>query len=199
MLVVVSHWKAWQLEVLAAVQVPVPLQLRAGVKVDPTQVAAAHWVEPLYTRQAPLPLQTPSVPQEAAPWSMHVPCGSAAPFSTAEQVPTLPATPHDMHVPVQAELQQKPCAQKPEPHSLLPAQAPPIGRLPQLALTQTLLALQSLLVEQVMLHAPPLAAHEYGAQSCWVPTTHAPPPLQRLASVCVAPLQVPEPQTVPVA
>jgi hypothetical protein len=160
MLVAVSHWKAWQLEVLAVVQTPTPSQLRAGVRVEPTQLAGAHWVDPLYRRQAPLPLQRPSVPQEAAPLSMHVPCGSAAPFSTAEQVPTLPDTAHDMQVPVQAELQQKPWAQKPEPHSLLPAQAPPIGRLPQLAFTQTLLALHSVLMVQVMLHAPPLAAQE---------------------------------------
>jgi hypothetical protein len=51
--------------------VPAPLQVRAGVNVEPLQVAPAQDVPAAYTRQAPLPLQNPSVPQVAAPASAH--------------------------------------------------------------------------------------------------------------------------------
>jgi len=60
-----------QLDVVAAWQVPVPLQLRAFVNVVPVHVAAAHCVPALYRRQAPLPLHMPSVLQLDAPRSAH--------------------------------------------------------------------------------------------------------------------------------
>ena len=60
-----------QLDVVAAWQVPVPLQLRAFVNVVPVHVAAAHCVPALYRRQAPLPLHVPSVLQADAPRSAH--------------------------------------------------------------------------------------------------------------------------------
>ena len=47
---------------LTAWQVPVPLQVRAGVNVDPVQPAATQVVPVAYRRQAPAPLQAPSVP-----------------------------------------------------------------------------------------------------------------------------------------
>jgi hypothetical protein len=56
-------------------------------------------------------LQNPVLPQLAAPWLVQTPAGSAAPFGTAEQVPTPPARAHDIQVPVQAVAQQTPCAQ----------------------------------------------------------------------------------------
>ena len=67
----VPHTNGSQLEVVAVWQVPVPLQVRADVSVTPVQLAAAHWVPETYRRQAPLPLQNPSVPQLAAPLSVH--------------------------------------------------------------------------------------------------------------------------------
>jgi len=47
------------------------LQLRAEVRVAVAHVAAAHVVPAAYTRQAPPPSQNPSVPQAAAPLSVH--------------------------------------------------------------------------------------------------------------------------------
>jgi hypothetical protein len=83
-----------QLEVVAAWQVPVPLQVRADVSVTPVQLAAAHCVPDAYRRQAPLPLQKPSVPQAAAPLSVHWFSGSC-PAGTFVHVPTVPVSAHD--------------------------------------------------------------------------------------------------------
>ena len=48
-------------------QVPVPLQVRAAVNVDPVQLAAAQVVPLAYRRHPPPPSQVPSVPQVEAP------------------------------------------------------------------------------------------------------------------------------------
>jgi hypothetical protein len=48
-------------------QVPVPLQVRAGVNVVPEQVEATQVAPTAYNLQAPLPLQDPSLPQLGAP------------------------------------------------------------------------------------------------------------------------------------
>jgi hypothetical protein len=47
------------------------LHVAAGVSVVPVQTAATQVVPDAYFRQAPLPLQEPSVPQVAMPWSAH--------------------------------------------------------------------------------------------------------------------------------
>lgn len=52
-------------------QAPVPLQVRAGVKVEPVQLAATQVAPLAYRRHPPPPSQVPSVPQLAAPWSVH--------------------------------------------------------------------------------------------------------------------------------
>ena len=46
---------------------PVPLQVRAGVNVEPVQLAATQLVPLAYRRQPPPPSQNPSVPQVDAP------------------------------------------------------------------------------------------------------------------------------------
>jgi hypothetical protein len=43
--------------------------------------------------------------------------GSCASFGTLVQVPSVPESAHEVHAPAQAESQQTPCAQNPEPHS----------------------------------------------------------------------------------
>jgi hypothetical protein len=58
------------------VQVPLPLQVVAGVRVEPVQEAAPHAVPAAYLWQAPLPSQNPFVPQVAAPASLHWASGS---------------------------------------------------------------------------------------------------------------------------
>jgi hypothetical protein len=71
-------------------QVPVPLQVRAGVKVLIEHVAAAQTAPAPYRRQAPEPSQLPSVPHVATPWSAHWFSGSW-PAGTTLHVPRLPA------------------------------------------------------------------------------------------------------------
>jgi hypothetical protein len=106
-----------------------------------------------YRRQPPLPSQVPSVPQVAAPASVHWFNGSW-PAGTVEQVPPVPVRAHDRQVPVQAVLQQTPCAQKPLLHSVPPAHAAPSGLSPQLDAVQTFPLVQSALVVQVASQLP---------------------------------------------
>src|SRR5438874_2096673 len=63
--------------VVAALHTPAPSQVRALVCVaEPAgQLAATQTVPAAYFAQAPDPLQTPVVPQDAAPWSVQVLCG----------------------------------------------------------------------------------------------------------------------------
>jgi hypothetical protein len=56
-------------------------------------------------------------PQDAAPASWQVPCGSDAPTRTFAQVPSDVVSAHDWQAPEHALLQQIPCAQKPLAHS----------------------------------------------------------------------------------
>ena len=134
-------------------QVPVPLQVRAGVNVVPEQVEAAQVVPVACSRQAPLPLQNPSVPQLAAPWSAHWPSGSW-PAGTEVQVPSVPASAHDLQVPAHVLAQQIPSSHSAELHSAGAAQTAPIGFLPQLLAEQVLGELQSAEVAHDVRHAP---------------------------------------------
>jgi hypothetical protein len=94
--------------VVACWQIPVPSQVRPEVSVAPGagQEGGAQGVPPAYTRQAPFPLQNPSVRQLAFPMSWQVPCGSGEPFATLVQVPSALARPHDWQGPWQALPQQ---------------------------------------------------------------------------------------------
>ena len=126
-----------------------PLHVRAGEKVEPVHDAATHTVPVAYRRQPPSPSHIPSVPQLAAPLSMHWLSGSC-PTATSVQVPALPASAHERQVPVQLELQQTPCWQRPEAHSTPPAHAAPSGFLVHWPALQMLGAMQSALVVQVV-------------------------------------------------
>jgi hypothetical protein len=88
-----------------------------------------------YLRQAPAPLHMPSSPQVVMPSSPHWPSGSM-PSGTFLQVPSLPATAHDLQVPEQAAMQHRPWAQIVEKHWSLAPHGAPIGFCPQLPLTQ---------------------------------------------------------------
>lgn len=146
-------------------QTPVPSQVRWGVRVEPTQVPAAHCVPAAQNRQAPVPLHVPSVPQVLPTVVAHWVAGvGAVPLGTLLQVPTLPVSAHDLHVPVQALLQQTPCAQKPESHSFAAPHAVPIGLSVHLPALQMLGATQSVLavaVVQVVLQAFVVVSHVY--------------------------------------
>jgi hypothetical protein len=138
----------------------VPLQVRAGVNVVPVHVAAAHWVPAAYSRHAPLPLHEPSVLQAVMPRSLHWFSGSM-PFGTLVQVPTVPASAQDWHVPPQPLSQQTPWAQKPDRHSPPAPHAMPGPFLAQLPPMQVKGATQSALTVQVFRQAAPV--HAYGS------------------------------------
>jgi hypothetical protein len=98
-------------------------------------------------------LQVPSVPHEAMPASVHWPTGSA-PAATLVQVPSVPASAHDLQVAVQAVAQQIPCAQIPFAQSVLAVQVAPFGRLVQTLPMQTLGERQSVSAVHEVLQAP---------------------------------------------
>jgi hypothetical protein len=58
-------------------QAPVALQVAAGVYTPLPQRSAAHIVPGAYLRQARAPSHLPSVPHEAAPWSVQMFRGSS--------------------------------------------------------------------------------------------------------------------------
>jgi hypothetical protein len=192
----VPHANGSHIDVLAAWQVPVPLQVRADVSVDPVQVAAAHCVPAAYSRHAPAPLQEPSVLQAVVPRSAHWFSGSA-PFATLVQVPTVPASAQDWQVPPQAVMQQTPCAQKPDRHSPPEPQATPMSFLAQLPPMHVNGATQWLSTVQVVLHAP--APQVYWLHDVVVAAWQVPVPLHDCADVSVDPVQLCAAHCVPAA
>jgi hypothetical protein len=147
-------------------------------------------------RQAPLPLQVPSAPQVEAAAIVHWVAGVGAwPAGIGEQVPALLVSAQDMQVPVQALLQQTPCAQKPDWQAAAAEQGAPGGSFPQLPLVQELGATQSLLVVQVILQAP--VPHWKGSHIAVVATRQLPAPSQVRAWVSVVPLHEAGAQFVP--
>jgi hypothetical protein len=143
-----------------------------------------------------LPLQVPSAPQVATAAIVHWVAGVGVwPAGTGEQVPALLVSAHDIQFPVQALLQQTPCAQKPEPQAAAVVQGAPGGSFPQLLLVQELGATQSALVEQVILQAP--VPHWNGSHIAVVAARQVPEPLQVRAEVSVEPLHEAGAQVVP--
>jgi hypothetical protein len=118
-------------------QVPVPLQVAAGVSVFPVQVAAAHCVPEAYRWHALAPSQNPVWPQVEA------------------------ATAHELQVPAQEVEQQMLWAQIPELHSLPAAQLAPLGLLPQVPAgnVQVFGDAQSAVLAQVILQTLFVVSH----------------------------------------
>jgi hypothetical protein len=145
--------------VVAAPQTPAPSHVRGDrAVVEFMHAGAAHCVPLTNLRQAPAPLQVPSLPHVDATAAAHCDATSGGlPAAIGEQVPTLPVTEHDRHVPVQAELQQTLLTQKFDAQSeFIPeGQAPPTGIFPQLMVTQVLPVTQSAAeVVHMVLQAP---------------------------------------------
>jgi hypothetical protein len=120
------HMLGAQLRMLPAVQTPAALQVLAAYSVDPVQRPGAHWVPAAYFRQAPLPLQAPSVPQVLTACCSHSLMGSW-PSAMGLQAPAVLAMSQAWQMPVQALLQQIPSTQKPELHWAAPVQAAPLA------------------------------------------------------------------------
>jgi hypothetical protein len=181
---------------VAVWQVPVPLQVRAGVTVDPVHIAAAHCAPAPYRRHAPLPLHMPSVLQLATPRSLHWFSGSW-PAATLVHAPTVPASAHDWQVPLHAESQQTPCAQKPDRHSPPTPQATPAAFWAQLPPMQVNGGTQSASTVQVLRQAP--APQAYGSHMDVVAVWQVPLPLHERVEVSVEPAQVAAAHCVPEA
>ena len=128
---------------------------------------------------------------------MHWPSGSW-PAATSVQVPAVPESAHDRQLPVQAEMQQAPCSQKPLAHSVAAAQVAPLGFFEQVVPLQTLGETQSAVVAQLVRQLP-LAPHTYAPQVVAVVVRQVPAPSQVRAGVNVVPLQVDAAQVVPMA
>jgi hypothetical protein len=184
---------------VAAPHTPAPSHTRADAAVVVlVQTAAAHCVPLTCLRQAPAPLQVPSLPHVDAAAAGHCEATSGgAPGAIGEQVPTLPAIEQDMQVPVQALLQQTLLTQKFDAQSepIPDGQDPPIGILPQLMLTQLFPDTQSAAeVVQDILQAP--VPHRYGAQGLMVAARHTPAPSHERGDDSVEPVQLAAPQDV---
>jgi hypothetical protein len=144
-----------------------------------------------------LPSQLPSLPQPAAPASLHWLEGIGSwPAGMFVQVPPLPESAHDLQVPVQAVAQHFPWAQNVELHSSSPPQVAPIGFLPQLPPTQVLGATQSASLAQSVRQAP-FDPHRNGAQLDEEPAWQVPAPSQVPADVSVEPVQPAKEHCVP--
>jgi hypothetical protein len=121
------------------VQAPLPSQVDAAVAwfVARLHVGAWQTVPRAYFWQTP-PWHFPVVPQLPGPMSWHTPAGSALPVGVFVQVPIVPASAHDWQEPLQPELQQTPCAQKLDWHSVAAEHEAPRGFLPHWLPLQTL-------------------------------------------------------------
>jgi hypothetical protein len=154
----VAHTYGVQGAFVTVWQTPIPLHSRAGVTVvELMQLATTQTVPWPYWRQAPAPLQLPSVPQLPAPWSAHWVVGTGSwPAAMLVHVPGVPASAHDLHVAVHAVAQQTPCAQMPLAQSVSAAHEAPLGRLVQTPLMQMFGATQSASAVQFVRQALPL-------------------------------------------
>jgi hypothetical protein len=120
------------------------------------------------------------------------------PAGTGVHVPTVPVRLHATQAAAQPVLQQTPCSQYPEPHSVAVVQVTPLTFLPQIVPLQTNPAAQSAVVAQLVLQSP-VVPQMYGEQADSPPATQVPLPSQRPPDVSVPAEQVSAPQTVPEA
>lgn len=144
-----------QLVVAEGTQVPPPLHMPAGVRVEAVgQLAAIHCVPAPQREQLPFE-HSPVVPQVVAAVTAHLPCGSTPPLILV-QLPVVPARLQAWQALLQELLQQTPWAQNPLAHSVAAEQAPPLGFRPQLLIIpfmpQMLGVMQSALVVQALKH-----------------------------------------------
>jgi hypothetical protein len=182
--VALAHWYGSQSELVTVRQAPAPSQVRAGVSVEPVQLPGTHSVPAAQYRHAPAPLQTPSSPQLVDRVPTHwLAMTGAVPFGTFEQVPTRPDNAHDLHVPLHAVSQQRPCAQKPELHSAAAVHVAPIGLSEHVVPLQMFGDTQCVSAEQLVRHTPVVASHWNAPHGCVVAAAQAPAPSHSCAGL----------------
>jgi hypothetical protein len=136
---------------------------------------------PLHISHAPAPLHLPSAPQVEPAVAEHRPCKSVAPAASARQVPSTTDCAlgklHAMHAPQEAEAQQTPSTQLPDPHSApVPQDWPALfwHLLPKHEYPAA--ASHATFDEHVDAHCPP--AHRYPTEhATGVPAVQVPLPL----------------------
>jgi hypothetical protein len=114
------------------------------------------------------------------------------------QVPGLPGSAHERHVPVQLDAQQTPCWHRPEAHSTPVVHTVPSVFFAHWPVMQTLGATQSPSVEQDARHVP-FVPHWYGSQGSAVDARQVPVALHVCGGVYMACEQLPAAQVVPPA
>jgi hypothetical protein len=84
------HWYGKHGPEPGVTHLPAPSQVEAAVNtvVPPGQLEPTQVVPCKYFWQLPAPSHLPSVPQEAAPWSLQSPAGSTAFTGTLVQLPS---------------------------------------------------------------------------------------------------------------
>jgi hypothetical protein len=182
------HWYGAHACVVAGRHVPAPSHVRPSVSVDdpPGHDAGMHGVLAAYRRHAPAPSHWPSRRQLAGPSSGQRLPGSVPPAGTGLHWPSDVDSPHDMHVPLHADWQHTPCAQKPDWHSIASAHVWPIPLRPHDPPLQTAGGEQSELLVHVARHAP--TPHRNGKHVVVAGVLHAPTPSQVEPAVnCVVP------------
>jgi hypothetical protein len=122
-----AHWYGAHDCVAAPEHVPESSHMPVVVRVDPTQVSAAQTTPafPLKRAHAPVPSQTPVVPQVSAVWVGQRSPGSV-PGSAGRQVPSVPGFTQVKQAAPQASLQHTPSTHWPEPQSEGELQGSPI-------------------------------------------------------------------------
>ncbi len=183
-------------------QLPLPSQNAASDSwlPPPGQETARQMVLVPHRRQAPSPLQRPSLPQLLSSEGAQPPCGSLPPAGTLLQAPSDPGTAQLRQLWPQVELQQTPSTQKPEVHSAPSPQALPLALVPQRPLpSQRLGGWHWVSSVHDVKQSVPSGVQTRGAQVWVAPGTQLPAPSQVEDRVRAPALQKAARQVVPEA
>jgi hypothetical protein len=138
-----AHMKGTQGRLAGVTQTPLPSHKDAGVRTDMVaQAGSLHFTPLAHFAHAPAS-HLPVVRQLVCNALTHISCGSGAPPLTLVQMPGLPERLHAVQAPLQSALQQTPCAQKPDWHSVAPVHTAPVGFRPHVPFWQTCPGMQS--------------------------------------------------------
>lgn len=176
-------------------QPPRPSHVDAGVAEELVAQTAGLQLSPLAKLAQAPDLQAPVVPQVTWAVASHFPCGSGWPSGTSVHSPKEAERLHAMQASLQAELQQIPCAQLLDWHSVGVLHSAPKGLRPQEPFTQKLPAMHSLSLEHATKQLEPLQVN--GLHVSEGGATHWPDWLHVGAGVCAPATQISVPQTVP--